>query len=304
MSEKLANKYEKTPNSMSTWTIIKREFARDIGAMIAVGILVIAILFVIIGPFFISNFAREGFDPLGVNPRFLNNPPSAQNWLGTEGTGRDVFSILVVGAGNSLVVALAVTILSNFIGISLGLISGYFGGKFDNIMMRIVDFISTLPALVMIIAFLAIIPGFSLIRFVLVMTFFSWTGMMRLIRANALQEKELEYIQASKTLGTPHWKIIVRELLPNVSSIIIVNLTLATANNVGIETGLTFLGFGFPFDHPSLGSLIATASHPIVIQHRWWIWMPAALFVLILMFSINAIGKTLERATDARLRRG
>ena len=300
MSEKLNKESKKTvTNKMSTFTIIKREFTRDIGAMISLGVLVIAILFIIVVPVLVDNDYM-----LNVNLLRLNNPPSAAHWLGTEGTGRDVFSLLAVGARNSLWVALAVTALSATIGISLGLIAGYFGGRFDNIIMRVVDFISTLPTLVMIIAILAVVPGFSLIRFILTMTFFSWVGTMRLIRANSLQEKELEYIQASKTLGTPHWKIIIRELLPNISSIIIVNLTLMTAANVGIETGLSFLGFGFPFETPSLGSLIAAAQQAVVMQHRWWVWVPAAIFVLVLMFSINAIGKALERSTDARLRRG
>jgi len=288
-----------THQNMSFFHIVQREFIRDKAAMFALIILIVTTLFIIIAPLFIdSEWA------LTVNPRRINQPPSAAHILGTDIAGRDVFALLVKGAGTSLMVALAVTLMSAFIGITLGLISGYFGGKFDNAMMRIVDFISTLPALVMIIAFLAVFPGFNVITFSLIMTFFSWTGIMRLVRARSIQEKELEYIQASKTLGTPHFKTIFRELLPNVSSILIVNLTLNTAANVGLETGLSFLGFGFPFTEPSLGALIASASDPIVMQHRWWNWIPAAIFVLVLMLSINTIGQTLNRATDARMRRG
>ena len=283
----------------SAFNVIKREFVRDPASMVALGILVISILFIVLVPIFIDHE-----NTLTVNLMRLNNPPSAAHWLGTEGAGRDVFALLAVGARNSLLISLAVTLLSGFVGIGLGIVSGYYGGKFDNIMMRVVDFISTLPPLVMIIAFLAIWPGFNAIRFVLVMSFFSWTGIMRLVRARSIQEKELEYIQASKTLGTPHRVTIFRELLPNISSIIIVNMTLNTAANVGLETGLSFLGFGFPFEVPSLGTLIARASDPVVMQHRWWIWLPAAIFVLILMLAINTIGRTLNRTTDARLRRG
>jgi len=289
---------ENAPN-ISTFSIIKREFKKDVGAMIALGIIVVAALVVIVWPFFID------FDwAFSINPRRINQAPSSYHWLGTEVGGRDVFSLLIVGARSSLTIALFVTALSAIIGILMGLVSGYFGGKIDNAIMRVIDFISTLPALVMIIAFLAIVPGFNVIRFSLVMTFFSWTGVARLVRARAIQEKELEYIQASKTLGTPHRVTIFRELLPNISSIIIVNLTLNTAANVGLETGLSFLGFGFPFEEPSLGSLISAASDPIVMQHRWWIWVPAAIFVLVLMLAISSIGRTLNRATDARLRRG
>jgi len=297
--EKLKKEKTSTHQNMSAFTTVRREFMKDKVAMFALIILLAATLFIIITPLFIdSEWA------LTVNPRRINQAPSAEHILGTDIAGRDVFALLVKGASNSLLVALAVTLMSAFIGITLGLISGYFGGKFDNVMMRIVDFVSTLPAMVMIIAFLAIFPGFNVVTFSLIMTFFLWTGIMRLVRARAIQEKELEYIQASKTLGTPHFKIIFRELLPNVSSIIIVNLTLNAAANVGLETGLSFLGFGFDFDEPSLGALIASASDPIVMQHRWWNWIPAAIFVLILMLSINTIGRTLNRATDARQRRG
>jgi len=299
MPAKVNEKYEKDINNMSTWTVIKREFLRDKGALIALSIIILSILVVLIFPLIINHDWA-----FSMNPRNINQPPSNRHWLGTEIGGRDVLSLLIVGARSSLTIAFAVTIMSAIIGITLGITSGYFGGRFDNIMMRIVDFISTLPTLVMIIAFLAIVPGFNVIRFSLVMTFFSWTGIMRLVRARAIQEKELEYIQASKTLGTSHFTTIFRELLPNISSIIIVNLTLAMANNVGLETGLSFLGFGFPFDQPSLGSLIARASDPIVMRHRWWIWVPATVFVLILMLSINTVGRTLNRATDARQRRG
>ena len=300
MKKSKMDKSESNQN-LSALSIITREFIKDPAAIIALSVLIIVILFITITPFVVDLSTLE----MGTDSFFrLNQPPSDTFMLGTDNAGRDVFVLLAIGARSSLLIALLVTVIAGFIGISLGLISGYFGGKFDNIVMRVVDFISTLPALVMIIAFIAIFPGFSLIRFSLVMSFFSWTGIMRLVRARSIQEKELEYIQASKTLGTPHFKTIFKELLPNISSIIIVNMTLSAAANVGLETGLSFLGFGFPFEEPSLGRLIAEASTPIVFQHRWWIWLPAALFVLVLMLSINTIGRTLNRATDARLRRG
>ena len=289
-------------STFSTFDIVKREFARSPGAIVALVIIVAATLFVIIPYFFIDTD-----DALTVNLLRVNWAPSLGedgHLLGTEHNGRDVFALLVLGARNSLLVSLAVTLLTGIVGIILGLFSGYFGGRFDNVLMRIVDFVSTLPMLIMIIAFLAIVPGFNVIRFTLVMSAFLWTGITRLVRARAIQEKELEYIQASKTLGTPHLKTIFSGLLPNVSSIIIVTMTLNTAANVGLETGLSFLGFGFPFEYPSLGSLIASASNSVVLQHRWWIWLPAALFVVILMLAINTVGRTLNRATDARQRRG
>jgi len=291
------NKKEKS--TTSTFDILVREFARSPGSIFALVVIILSVLFVTVPYFFIDTN-----DALTVNLLRVNNSPSADHWLGTEQNGRDVFALLVLGARNSLIISLAVTIITGVVGIILGLFSGYFGGTFDNILMRIVDFVSTLPFIVMIIAFLAIFPGFNVLRFTLIMSFFLWTGITRLVRARAIQEKELEYIQASKTLGTPHLKTIFGGLLPNISSIIIVNMTLNTAANIGLETGLSFLGFGFPFEIPSLGTLVSAASNSVVLQHRWWIWLPAALFVVVLMLAINTIGRTLHRATDARLRRG
>jgi len=119
-----------------------------------------------------------------------------------------------------------------------------------------------------------------------------------------LQERELDYVQASRTLGSSNMKIIFSQVLPNLSSIIIVNLTLSLANNIGLESGLSFLGFGFPESTPSLGTLVSYATNPQTLQYRWWIWLPASLLILVLMLSINNVGQALKRATDARQRRG
>ena len=124
------------------------------------------------------------------------------------------------------------------------------------------------------------------------------------IRSKALSERELDYIHASQTLGTPHWKIILFQLLPNVSSLIIVNFILNLAGNIGLESSLTFLGFGLPESTPSLGTLISYARNPDVLENKWWIWVPASLMILVLMLSINFVGQALKRAADARQRRG
>lgn len=194
--------------------------------------------------------------------------------------------------------------MSGFIGIVIGIVSGYFGGKVDNIFMRIVDFFMVLPFLMVVIVFVAIIPKYSVISFSLIMTLFLWMGITRLIRSRALQEAELDYIQASKTLGSSHTKIIFTQLMPNLSSLIVVTLTLNLAANIGIESGLSFLGFGFPETTPSLGTLLGYARNPQVLEHRWWVWVPAAVLILLLMLAVRNVGEAIKRATDARQRRG
>lgn len=234
----------------------------------------------------------------------INEPPSSENWLGTDYGGRDVFGQLIIGTRNSLSIGILVTLMSGFIGIVVGVISGYFGGTVDNIMMRIVDFFMVLPFLMIVIVFVAIVPKYSIMTFSLIMTLFLWMGITRLIRSRALQEAELDYIQASKTLGSSHLKIMFTQLLPNLSSLIIVTMTLNLAANIGIESGLSFLGFGFPEDTPSLGTLLSYARNPQVLQHRWWIWLPAAVLILLLMLAVRNVGEAMKRATDARQRRG
>lgn len=168
--------------------------------------------------------------------------------------------------------------------------------------MRLVDFVYILPMLMMIIVVVTIIPNYSIWAFIGIMTLFLWVGKTRLIRAKVLSERQADYVNASKTLGTANWKIIVFQILPNLSSLIIVNFTLTLAGNIGIETGLSYLGFGLPDSTPSLGTLVSNATDPDIIQSYWWMWLPACLLILVLMLSINFVGQSIKRATDARQR--
>ncbi len=251
-----------------------------------------------------SSFLLDQEEIVKIDLFSIYLPPSAEHWLGTDYGGRDIFGQLMIGARNSFTIGLAITLLSGFMGLAIGLIAGYFGGFIDHILMRIIDFILVLPFLMLVIVFIAIVPKYNVLTFILIMSAFLWTGKARLIRAKTLAERELDYVSASKTLGTPDWKIITREILPNLSSIIIVNLTLNLAGNIGIESGLSYLGFGLPESTPSLGTLVSYAMNPDVLQHKWWVWLPASLLIFVMMLCINFIGQALKRAADARQRLG
>jgi len=194
--------------------------------------------------------------------------------------------------------------LASILGIFVGLTAGFFGGHYDNIIMRVVDTWSMLPTLMIIIVIVTMMPYYSPLHFVIIMALFSWTGTARIMRAVALQQRNLDYVSASKTLGTRNIIIMFREVLPSLVPVITVNLTLALANNIGIETGLTFLGFGLPWGTPSLGRLIAYASTPATLQFRMFQWLPAALLVFTLMLCVYCVGQALSRAADVRQRRG
>ena len=292
-------KQKKAHRNQSGLTILWREIVRDKLALFSliffVGITVLV---------FTVSLVLDLNEIVRVDLFSIHEPPSAEFWLGTDYGGRDVFGQLIIGTRNSLWIGFVVTFLTGVIGITFGLIAGYFGGHVDNVMMRILDFFQILPFLMIVIVFVSIVPNYSTLAFSLIMTAFLWMGIARLIRSKALQERELDYAQASKTLGTPQWKIMFGQVLPNLSSIIIVSMTLNLAANIGLESGLSFLGFGFPESTPSLGTLLSYARNPQTLEYRWWIWLPAAILIFLLMLSVRNIGEALKRATDARQRRG
>lgn len=285
--------------SPSGTQIVWREIVRDKIALISLIFLVLIIVFV----YGIALFLDKD-EIVRVDLFSIYEPPSKEFWLGTDYGGRDVFGQLIIGTRNSLSIGFIVTLLTGMIGIVCGLISGYFGGHIDNIIMRIVDFFMILPFLMLVIVFVALVPTYSIVSFSLIMTAFLWMGKARLIRSRTLQESQMDYVQASKTLGSSNIKIMFKEVLPNIISLVIVNMTLSLANNIGLESGLSFLGFGFPEDTPSLGTLLSYSTDPQTLEHRWWVWMPAGLLILLLMLSVNNVGQALKRATDARQRKG
>lgn len=288
--------YSKSP---SGWRVLWRELVRDKVALVSL-IFLGCIITVVYG---VSLFLDQK-EVVKVDLFALYQPPSADYWLGTDYGGRDVFGQLIIGARNSITIGILVTLMAGLIGLVVGLVAGYFGGHADNLIMRVVDFFIILPFTMIVIIFVTIVPKYNIIQFCLIMTSFLWMSKARLIRSKTLQERELEYVQASRTLGSSNLKIMIMEVLPNLTSIIIVSMTLSLAGNIGLESGLSFLGFGFPESTPSLGTLVGYARNPQTLESRWWIWLPASLLILAMMLSINNVGQALKRATDARQRKG
>lgn len=283
--------------SHSSFTYFIKEVMKDKLAHISSWFLIFFLIVVYTSFFWIS-----GEQASNVELMATNEAPSSEYWLGTDMSGKDIFAQLIVGARNSFTIGLAVTLISAFIGILLGIMAGYFGKWVDLAIMRFIDFMYILPGLMIIIVIVTIKPDFSMWTFILVMGSFLWVSKARLIRAKTLVERQKDYVKASYLARTPHWKILLSQVLPNLLSIIIINLTLSLAGNIGIETGLSFLGFGLPTDTPSLGNLVSNATNPEIIQNSWWMWLPACLLIFALILSINFIGQALKRATNARQR--
>ncbi|MGX7059896.1 ABC transporter permease [Vagococcus humatus] len=287
-------------------TMIAREFKKDKLAMFSLAVLVIILLGVFIGSVIINQdqIMRVSIFDKYAAPGTFSTTNNTTFILGADEGGRDVFGQLIIGARNSILIGFTITIVTSIIGVGLGIVSGYYGGAIDNILMRIVDFIMILPIQMIIIVFVTIVPKYNVWSFIGIMSSFYWVGKARLFRSKALSESRRDYVSASKTLGTSDFKIMFRELMPNLSSLIITNLTMNFAANIGIETTLTFLGFGLPTNVPSLGTLIGYASNGDVLSNKTWIWLPASVLILVMMLSINYVGQALKRSADARQRLG
>ncbi|MGO2082263.1 ABC transporter permease [Vagococcus sp.] len=299
MSKEKQNQPEVVSIPPTGFKMIAREFKKDKAAMFSLILLVVLLLGIFITALLLD---KESVMKVSILDKY--NSPGNGWLLGADEGGRDVFGQLIIGARNSIVIGFSITIITSIIGVGLGIITGYYGGIIDATIMRIVDFIMILPIMMIIIVFVTIIPNYNVFNFVMIMSAFYWVAKARLFRGKTLSEVRRDYISASKTLGTSDFKIMFGELMPNLSSLIITNLTINFAGNIGIETTMSYLGFGLPPTTPSLGTLIGYASNGDVLSNKLWIWAPASILILVLMLSINYVGQAFKRSADARQRLG
>lgn len=222
--------------------------------------------------------------------------------LGTDDGGRDILNLLIMGGRNSIMIGLLVTLFCELVGIIVGLVAGYYGGTTDSIIMRIVDFVQILPQMPILIVLVTVLPNYNAMTLVLLISMFGWTGEARYYRSFILSQRERDYVLASKTSGSSNTKIMFREILPNIASMIIIDVVLSVSGNIGIETALSFIGYGLPNKIPSLGTLIGFANDPVNIIDRPWLWLPATILLLVICLSINYVGQALQKAGDARQR--
>ena len=285
--------------------VIKREFRKDKLALLSLIVFILILLFLYVAPFFLN---LESATKVQIFNRYMAPGSVADTGhtylLGADEGGRDVLAQLILGGRNSITIALIVTALTMIIGLVVGIVSGYYGGRVDNFIMRLVDFVMIIPGFILFITLNTILKANTVLGISLTFSVIYWTSYARLFRTRTLSEASKDYINASKTMGTRDWKIMLTELLPNISSLIITQLVLSMAGNIGLETGLSYLGFGLPIGTPSLGTLIGTAKTADIIENKQWVWLPAALFILVLMLCINYIGQAVQRSTDARQRLG
>lgn len=225
--------------------------------------------------------------------------------LGTDGLGRDMLTRIVNGGRITMTVGAISVVIAAFIGIILGGLAGYFGGTTDLIIMRIAEIVGGLPFIPFAMILSAVIgsrldPTQRMYLIMVVLGVLSWTGICRLIRAQILAQREMEYVTAAKAMGIREGGIVFRHILPNVMSILLVSLTLDFATCMLTESTLSYLGFGIPLPTPTWGNLLQGANNSIVIQQYWWQWVfPAAIFG-VCTICINMIGDGLRDAVDPK----
>ncbi|MDG1997643.1 MAG: ABC transporter permease [Amylibacter sp.] len=213
-------------------------------------------------------------------------------WLGTDGAGRDVLSAILFGLRTSLIVAVCSAFIALIIGLLVGLIAAYFGGKVDAFLMRIVDIQLSFPAILVALVLLALL-GKGIDKVIIALAIVQWAIYARTVRASAIVERRKEYIEAATSLGLSSFRIIWRHLMPNSISPIIVLATLQTAHSISIEATLSFLGVGVPITEPSLGSLISNG-FDYILSGAYWITFFPGIMLLATVASINIVGDRLR----------
>jgi peptide/nickel transport system permease protein len=239
------------------------------------------------------------YDPGKTDVSLKLNPPSTQNFLGTDQLGRDVFSRMLHGSKVSLSVGFVAVAISILIGILVGAVAGYYSGWVDSVMMRFVDIMLCFPSFFLILTVVALL-GPSLFKVMVVIGITSWMGTSRFVRAEFLSLRERDYVQAAKALGVKDRRIIFRHILPNALAPVFVTATLDVATAILVEAGLSFLGFGVQPPAPSWGNILTEGR--TYIFDAWWLTVFPGLAILITVLSFNLFGEGLRDALDPRLR--
>ncbi len=234
-------------------------------------------------------------------------PPGAESltgmpfWLGTDDQGRDMLSAIIYGLRISLGVAATSTLIALAIGMSVGLVAAYFGGRVDSLIMRIVDLQLSFPAILVALILLAIL-GKGVDKVILALVIVQWAYYARTVRGSALVERRKEYIEAAACLALSHRRIVFCHLLPNCLPPLIVVATVQVAHAIALEATLSFLGVGVPITQPSLGLLIANG-YDYLLSGDYWISFFPGIALVVTIIAINLVGDRLRDVLNPRLRR-
>ncbi|MFM1654514.1 ABC transporter permease [Brevibacillus sp. B_LB10_24] len=283
---------------VSEWRKKYRKFVKNpIGI---VGLIMVAVIVIIslAAPLITSH------DPIEVDLDKKLSPPvwmeggTWEHWLGTDEVGRDVWSRLAFGSRVSLAVGFFAVVISLTLGTALGVLAGYFRGKTDFFISTAIDIMMAFPFILLALAVIAVL-GPSLLNMILVLGFTDWTQYARLVRGEVIGLREQEFVQAGYALGSRHWRIIWRHLLPNCLPSVIVLGTLALARAILMESSLSFLGLGVSSPTPSWGFMMSTGRP--YIASAWWLATLPGIAILITVLGINLAGDRIRDLLDPKV---
>ncbi len=279
---------------LSYWQDAWRRFRLNMMATIGLWSLIFLIIMAIIGP------NLNDYTYYGTQLEMKNQGPSLSHWFGTDDLGRDIFTRVWYGARISLFVGFTAAIIDLIIGVFWGGIAGLFGGKTDEIMMRIADILYAIPSLLVIIM-LMVVLGSGLVPIIIALTIMGWIGMARIVRGQIMLLKEQEYVQAAIILGAGLRRKLFKHLIPNSLGPIIITVTMTIPTAIFIEAFLSFLGLGIQAPIASWGTM-ASDGLPALKYYPWRLFFPA-FFISWTMLSFNLVGDGLRDALDPRLRK-
>jgi peptide/nickel transport system permease protein len=282
--------------NQSYWGEVLSRLRKNKMAMVSLYLLIIIIALCIIIPI-ISPYSIETTDM-----KNREQHPNSVHLLGTDKIGRDLFVRLFYAGRISLGLALAVVFLECLIGVVLGSLSGFYGGMIDAVIMRLAEIFLSFPFMMFCITVVAVF-GNSIPTLIFVLALLSWPSIARIVRGQILTLREMEYMEACEALGINDVRRIFKHLLPNVLAYVIVYATLGMASVILTETSLSFLGLGVSPPTPTWGNMIQEARNMLIIQHKWWYWIPPGICIFISVMCFNILGDGMRDAIDPKMKR-
>ena len=290
----------KSLREQSLFLFFWSRFIKHRMALLGGAITLIIVILVAFAPLF------SNFDPMSQDLLHRFQAPSAQHWMGTDDLGRDMFARVLYGGRISMSVGLLAMAISILLGSTIGLISGYYGGWIDSILMRMTEIFMSIPRLFVLIALgmflrtldLPFLKAGSFLPISLVIGALSWMGTARLVRASTLELREREFVQACRVLGGSDARILFLRILPNIASPIIVSATLGLAGAIISESGLSYLGFGVQLPTPTWGNMLSNTQNQMTTAP--WTAVFPGLMIFNVVIAINYLGDGLRDALDPR----
>lgn len=273
-------------------SVIAKRFSRNRLSVIGAATVLFLITISLLAPFIAP------YDPTTIDVHNVLSPPDKAHLLGTDELGRDVLSRMIWGSRVSLKVGFVAVGIAILIGIIIGALAGFYGGRTDAVLMRFVDIMLAFPTFFLILAVIAILEP-SIFTIMMVIGVTGWMDVARLVRAEFLTLKERDFVTAARALGANDLRLIFRHMLPNALSPVFVAATFGVAGAILTESGLSFLGLGVQPPNPSWGNILTSGKDNIEVA--WWLSVYPGLAILITVLSYNLIGEGLRDALDPRL---